>query len=72
MFPNISLTPIWAFHADNDEIVDYSTSKEAVKALKVKVLFTNVEGGGHVIDHRVFEEYPTADWLFGDIDPTQT
>jgi len=68
-------TGVWALHADDDEIVAHTSSINAINALKDvgdQAFYTNVAGGGHIIDHMIWsEEYGVLDWLFGDKPPSQ-
>ena len=61
-------TPIWAFHGDNDKVVNIKYSIEMIDALKARrghVRFTIYEGVGHDSWTPAFAEHELLGWMFG-------
>ncbi len=65
--PQLTKTPWWVFHGDEDIIVDYEHSKNMVKAMKASyadVKFTTYEGVNHNSWENAFAEPELLPWLF--------
>ena len=65
--PQLTKTPWWVFHGDEDMIVDYEHSKNMVKAMKASyadVKFTTYEGVNHNSWENAFAEPELLPWLF--------
>lgn len=61
-------TPLWAFHGDKDDEVPLDRSKSMVEAIKAaggdKVIFTILEGEGHIIASGVYAKTDLHEWIF--------
>ena len=60
--------PIWAFHGDNDMVVDVAQSRNMVGALKKaggKPIYTEYKGVGHNSWVKAYEETKLFEWMFG-------
>ena len=59
--------PIWAFHGDADDIVNVSSSRRIVEALKSidgKIKYTELPGADHGIATQVYDDDEMHKWLF--------
>ena len=64
----IAKTPIWAFHGDEDEMVNVSESQRMIAALKKaggQPRYTEYKGVGHDSWVRAFKEPDFLSWIFG-------
>jgi predicted peptidase len=63
----IAKTPIWAFHGDEDELVNVSESRRMIAALKKaggQPRYTEYKGVGHNSWERAFREPDFLSWVF--------
>ena len=64
----LKLTPIWAFHGDQDLDVPLERSKSMVDAITAaggeKVKFTILQGEGHLIASGVYARAELHEWMF--------
>jgi len=63
----IAKTPIWAFHGDEDELVNVSKSRSMIAALKKaggQPRYSEYKGVGHNSWERAFKEPDFSSWLF--------
>jgi predicted esterase len=70
-------TPLWAFHGDKDDEVPIERSKSMVEAIRAtggdKVIFTILEGEGHLIAAGVYAKADLHEWIFQQkLPPTAT
>jgi predicted esterase len=61
-------TPLWAFHGDKDDEVPLERSKSMVDAIQAaggdKVIFSILEGEGHIIASGVYAKPDLHTWIF--------
>lgn len=63
----IAKTPIWAFHGDEDEMVNVSESQRMIAALKKaggQPRYSEYKGVGHNSWVRAFQEHDFLSWIF--------
>jgi predicted peptidase len=63
----ITKTAIWAFHGDQDELVNVNESRAMITALRNARLnprYTEYKGLGHNVWERAFAEKDLLPWLF--------